>query len=90
MLSFDLNTENQRQARKTESNQTSEDSSEERQGFPFLDDTAIRHNSCHSDMVQQFPFPHLLCVCVFVSVVRACMNTHVSPCVCTQAWSHGI
>ena len=64
MSPFDPNTENQKRAGETESNQTSEDTSEEREGFPLSDDTAIRHNICHSDTVQQFPFPRLPRVCL--------------------------
>lgn len=87
MSPFDPNTESRRRASETGSNQTSEDTSEEREGFPLSDDTVIRHNSCHTDMVQQFLFPHLLCV--FVCAACACVNTHVRLSLCMQVISQG-
>lgn len=82
MSHFDPNTESKRRARETErrSNQTLEDTSKSREGFPREDDTVICHNSCHTEMVQQFPVPHLLFlfgVCLQAKTCAAFLHEYV-------------
>lgn len=90
MSPFGPNTENQRRAGETESTQTSEDTSEVREGFPLEDDTVIRHNKLSQWYGSTVPIPpSAVCVCV-CTVVCACVKTHICRSLCTQAWSHGI